>query len=138
MVKTQNYLNNSTNKYNNTNKYQLLHYSSIVPMNKNNLLEKIDSYINPKPINFNESQILNNNHKKIIYKSTLFNLMYNNNKTYLGKISHKYLKKIEGSEDISINNDNEGKNHINKLRPLFKNNTIFQNKDTINFANNNN
>ena len=138
LAKTQNYLNNSTNKYNNTNKYQLLHYSSIVPMNKNNLLEKIDSYINPKPINFNESQILNNNHKKIIYKSTLFNLIYNNNKTYLGKMSHKYLKKIEGSEDISINNDNEGKNHINKLRLLFKNNTIFQNKDTINFANNNN
>ena len=138
LAKTQNYLNNSTNKYNNTNKYQLLHYSSIVPMKKNNLLEKIDSYINPKPINFNESQILNNNHKKIIYKSTLFNLIYNNNKTYLGKMSHKYLKKIEGSEDISINNDNEGKNHINKLRLLFKNNTIFQNKDTINFANNNN
>ena len=137
--KRQSCINNEKNQYNNnTDNTQFENYSKIVPIENNNIyLEKIDHFINKKPINFNESQILSTNNKIIRYKSDLFNSTNNKKINFNLNMGYKYLNKIKGNEDISINIDKEeGKIAANKLKKyFFKKNTKFP--DNENFVYNN-
>ena len=137
--KRQSCINNEKNQYNNnTDNTQFENYSKIVPIENNNIyLEKIDHFINKKPINFNESQILSTNNKIIRYKSDLFNSTNNKKINFNLNMRYKYLNKIKGNEDIYINIDKEeGKIAANKLKKyFFKKNTKFPNNE--NFVYNN-
>ena len=118
--KKQKSTNNEINQYiNNTNNIQFGNYSKVVSIeNNNSYLEKIDNYINQKPINFNESQILSTNNKIIRYTSELFN--QRSNKKINLNMGYKYLNKIKENEDISINTEKEkGKSAINKIKKRF-------------------
>jgi len=118
--KKQKCTNNEINQYiNNTNNIQFGNYSKVVPIeNNNSYLEKIDNYINQKPINFNESQILSTNNKIIRYTSELFN--QRSNKKINLNMGYKYLNEIKENEDISINTEKEkGKSAINKIKKRF-------------------
>ena len=135
--KKQKCTNNEINQiFNNTNNIQFGNYSKVVSIeNNNSYLEKIDNYINQKPINFNESQILSANNKIIRYTSELFN--QTSNKKINLNMGYKYLNKIKENEDISINTEKEkGKSAINKIKKRFLEKKFkFPNNDKFVYSN---